>query len=221
MPQPIARPAHSELLIKKSRFIGCVQPMHDRASAQAVVDALRQTHPGAAHVCWALLAGGQSAAVDDGEPSGTAGRPMLEVLRHHDLEGADVGAIQGRLGARFGQYVGVEGEIGLGVLKDNLSVGGVDGEAKMNYSAAAYAVGFLPVGEKADLYVRGGYGTTKGSVTVPGEFNRVSGESWNYGAGGQYLFDGKNGVRADYTRHDFTDGGGKADVYSVGYVHKF
>lgn len=87
MPQTIARPAHSELLIKKSRFIGCVQPMHDRASAQAVVDALRQAHPGAAHVCWALLAGGQSAAVDDGEPSGTAGRPMLEVLRHHDLEG--------------------------------------------------------------------------------------------------------------------------------------
>ncbi|GKS91414.1 IMPACT family protein [Acidovorax sp. SUPP2539] len=80
-------PTHSELVIKKSRFIGCVQPMADRASAQATVDALRQQHPGAAHVCWALLAGGQSAAVDDGEPGGTAGRPMLEVLRHQDLEG--------------------------------------------------------------------------------------------------------------------------------------
>jgi uncharacterized YigZ family protein len=74
-------------LIKKSRFITCVQPMADRAGAQQVVAALRAQHPGAAHVCWALLAGGQSAAVDDGEPSGTAGRPMLDVLRHQDLEG--------------------------------------------------------------------------------------------------------------------------------------
>ncbi len=87
MPYTLAVPTHSELIIKKSRFIGCVQPMADRASAQAVVDALWKQHPGAAHVCWALLAGGQSAAVDDGEPGGTAGRPMLEVLRHQDMEG--------------------------------------------------------------------------------------------------------------------------------------
>ena len=87
MPYTLAEPAHSELIIKKSRFIGCVQPMADRASAQAVVDALWRQHPGAAHICWALLAGGQSAAVDDGEPGGTAGRPMLDVLRHQDLEG--------------------------------------------------------------------------------------------------------------------------------------
>lgn len=83
----LAAPLHSELLIKKSRFFGCVQPVADRAAAQAIVDALRSAHPGAAHVCWALMAGGQSAANDDGEPGGTAGRPMLEVLRHHALEG--------------------------------------------------------------------------------------------------------------------------------------
>jgi len=87
MPQTLTAPAHHELLIKKSRFIACIQPMTDRASAQAVVASLRAQHPQAAHVCWALLAGGQSAAVDDGEPSGTAGRPMLDVLRHQDLEG--------------------------------------------------------------------------------------------------------------------------------------
>jgi uncharacterized YigZ family protein len=87
MPQTIHAPVHHELIIKKSRFIACVQPMADRAGAQKVVAQLRAEHPGAAHVCWALLAGGQSAAVDDGEPSGTAGRPMLDVLRHQDLEG--------------------------------------------------------------------------------------------------------------------------------------
>ncbi|MGL1292502.1 YigZ family protein, partial [Vibrio parahaemolyticus] len=43
---------------------------------------MRDAHRNATHVCWALMAGGQSGMSDDGEPSGTAGRPMLEVLRH-------------------------------------------------------------------------------------------------------------------------------------------
>ncbi len=83
----LARPVHSELVIRKSRFLGCVQPVAGREEALAIVAGLRAGHPGAAHVCWALLAGGQSAANDDGEPGGTAGRPMLEVLRHQQLEG--------------------------------------------------------------------------------------------------------------------------------------
>ncbi|WP_028448877.1 IMPACT family protein [Chitinibacter tainanensis] len=87
MPYTLAQPAHYELVIKKSRFLAAVQPVADRAAAQAIVAQLKAEHPDAAHVCWALLAGGQSAAVDDGEPSGTAGRPMLEVLRHQELEG--------------------------------------------------------------------------------------------------------------------------------------
>jgi uncharacterized YigZ family protein len=83
----LAHPVHSDIVIRKSRFIGCVQAVADRGEAQAVVARLRAEHPGAAHVCWALLAGGQSAANDDGEPGGTAGRPMLEVLRRQDLDG--------------------------------------------------------------------------------------------------------------------------------------
>jgi uncharacterized YigZ family protein len=87
MPHTLSCAAESELVIKKSRFIGCVQPIADRRAAQAVVAMLREQHPDANHVCWALVAGGQSAAVDDGEPSGTAGRPMLNVLLHQDLDG--------------------------------------------------------------------------------------------------------------------------------------
>ena len=83
----LAAPAEHELVVKKSRFLGRVEPCADRAAALARVQQLREQHPGAVHVCWALLAGGHSAANDDGEPGGTAGRPMLDVLRHQDLEG--------------------------------------------------------------------------------------------------------------------------------------
>lgn len=83
----LAHPVTSLLEIRKSRFLACVEPVADRATAQIRVNELRAQHPGSAHVCWALLAGGHSAAVDDGEPSGTAGRPMLEVLRHQQLDG--------------------------------------------------------------------------------------------------------------------------------------
>ncbi len=83
----LAQPVTSLLEIRKSRFLGCVEPIADRASAQARVAELRAEHSDAAHICWALLADGHSAAVDDGEPSGTAGRPMLEVLRHQQLDG--------------------------------------------------------------------------------------------------------------------------------------
>ncbi len=87
MPFSLAAPAHHELVVKKSRFIACVEPVAGREQALARVAQLKAEHPEARHVCWALLAGGQSAANDDGEPGGTAGRPMLEVLRHQDLQG--------------------------------------------------------------------------------------------------------------------------------------
>lgn len=83
----LAQAAHHELIIKKSRFVACVEPVEGRGEAQTRVAQLKAEHPDAAHVCWALLAGGQSAANDDGEPGGTAGRPMLDVLRHQDLQG--------------------------------------------------------------------------------------------------------------------------------------
>ena len=85
--QTLGHAAQAETLVKKSRFLACVEPCADRAQALARVAELRARHPQAAHVCWALLAGGHSAANDDGEPGGTAGRPMLEVLRHQDLDG--------------------------------------------------------------------------------------------------------------------------------------
>ena len=102
MPFSLARPVHHELVIKKSRFIACVEPVSGREEAQARVAQLKVDHPDAAHVCWALLAGGQSAAHDDGEPGGTAGRPMLEVLRHQALEGVMASVVRYFGGVKLG-----------------------------------------------------------------------------------------------------------------------
>jgi uncharacterized YigZ family protein len=87
MTMTLSAPADHELVIKKSRFLATVQAVQSRPEALAVVQSLKLAHPDAVHVCWAMLAGGDSAAQDDGEPSGTAGRPMLEVLRHQNLDG--------------------------------------------------------------------------------------------------------------------------------------
>lgn len=98
----LAAPARHELVVKKSRFLGCVEPCADRAAALARVAELRAEHPGAVHVCWALLAGGHSAANDDGEPGGTAGRPMLDVLRHQGLDGVLATAVRYWGGVKLG-----------------------------------------------------------------------------------------------------------------------
>ena len=92
----------AELEIRKSRFIAHAIPVEDRDAAMAELRRLRDEHPAATHICWALLAGGQSGMSDDGEPSGTAGRPILEVLRHHDLDGVLAAVIRYYGGVKLG-----------------------------------------------------------------------------------------------------------------------
>lgn len=102
MAHTLATPQTAELEIRKSRFIALAIPVADRDAAMAELRRLRDEHPGATHVCWALLAGGQSGMSDDGEPSGTAGRPILEVLRHHDLDGVLAAVVRYYGGVKLG-----------------------------------------------------------------------------------------------------------------------
>lgn len=87
---PAARadcPHVSTLLIRRSRFVTrCVHAASPEA-ARAFVESVRRACPGASHNCWAFVAGppGSTARIgssDDGEPHGTAGRPMLQILLH-------------------------------------------------------------------------------------------------------------------------------------------
>jgi uncharacterized YigZ family protein len=87
-PVPAER-AHTEIVVINSRFIANAAPTPDVESAKAFIAEMRATMPDASHHCFAYLVGYGSSVTagmsDDGEPSGTAGRPMLAVLRGADL----------------------------------------------------------------------------------------------------------------------------------------
>jgi len=76
--------------IKKSKFIACAGFANSRESAMALLDSVKQQYPDARHHCWAYVFGNpnspiSAAMADDGEPSGTAGKPILNVLQHKDI----------------------------------------------------------------------------------------------------------------------------------------
>ncbi|WP_435735930.1 YigZ family protein [Cellulosimicrobium sp. PMB13] len=88
LPGTIARPVDHELVVKRSRFLAHLAPVASVEAADAVVARVRKEHWDARHHCVALVVGphaDQQRSTDDGEPSGTAGVPMLEVLRHRGL----------------------------------------------------------------------------------------------------------------------------------------
>lgn len=76
-----------ETEVKKSRFIARATKVTSREEALAFVEQARRDFPDARHHCWAYLLGNPSSAAnaaqnDDGEPSGTAGKPILNVIQH-------------------------------------------------------------------------------------------------------------------------------------------
>ena len=145
-----------------------------------------------------------------------------------DTDPGHIDIIQGKVGYRFMPFVGVEGELATGLGSDKVTVptgvanpATVRASIKLKHEAAVYVVGFAPVGANTDLFARLGYGTTKIRVRGAGVSASASEESINYGLGVQHHFDGVNGVRVEWTRLDFENGGGKGDVFGVSYVRRF
>lgn len=88
LPSTVEGTTVHELVIKKSRFIARATHVESVDEADAVVAAVRKELWDARHSCVALVVGQRAdrqRSSDDGEPSGTAGVPMLEVLRHRGL----------------------------------------------------------------------------------------------------------------------------------------
>lgn len=79
-----------EIEIKRSRFIATIARTDSPEEARAFINSVKEEHPQARHNCsaWMIAEEGQSPSQhssDDGEPSGTAGTPMLDVLKRNEL----------------------------------------------------------------------------------------------------------------------------------------
>ena len=82
----VARTHVREEVVKGSSFLALVTRVKGMDDALAKLAEVRARHPDATHNCWAYRIGAELRFSDDGEPGGTAGRPMLEVLQKRDLD---------------------------------------------------------------------------------------------------------------------------------------
>lgn len=88
--QTLQKAVTARLEIKKSEFIAYAYPVTSREKAMFHVEQLRVKYPDARHWCWAYIIGDPENTTsagfdDDGEPNGTAGRPILNVLQHKSI----------------------------------------------------------------------------------------------------------------------------------------
>jgi len=80
----------NEQIIKKSRFITHINRAENKQQAVDFINTIKSQYPDARHHCWAYVAGHpihttKIAFSDDGEPQGTAGKPILNVLQHRQI----------------------------------------------------------------------------------------------------------------------------------------
>jgi uncharacterized YigZ family protein len=75
----------SEIDVLKSQFIGIIVPFSDTNSLKETITIYKKKFPKARHYCYAYICGDNQKFSDDGEPSGTAGKPMLEILVRNKL----------------------------------------------------------------------------------------------------------------------------------------
>jgi outer membrane immunogenic protein len=122
------------------------------------------------------------------------------------------------LGGVREKYFGFELQGNFGV-----STGSVDTVSlKLNSEASIYAVAFLPVTPKADLFARVGYGHVNVNVSGAGGASSASDGAVPVGVGGQYMITSHDGVRLDYTHFfDTQESSVSFDEVSVSYVRRF
>ena len=81
----IKKPVQSEINIKKSQFVCSLYPTKNKKESKAIIQELNRQYNDATHNCTAYIVNDGEGFDDNGEPGGTAGKPMINVLRKNDL----------------------------------------------------------------------------------------------------------------------------------------
>ncbi|WP_417468548.1 porin family protein [Maricaulis sp.] len=134
-------------------------------------------------------------------------------------DGVDLDSVVFRGRYDFNQYFGVEGQANIGIGDDSVTVLGTPVDVSLDYAVGVFGVVRAFSNENGNVFLRAGYTDSQVDASVPGYSVSADSDAWAYGVGGEYLFDGRNGVRFDYTKFDYD--GGDADVFGVSYVRRF
>src|SRR3569832_472043 len=198
-----------------------------RRSPGAALQEPRLMRPIAVAAGLAVLAGAAGPALAQEAPSAPGPAPTqtpavsvygsvgLSSSKADDgLNGADLGVFTGRLGAKVGDYWGVEAEGGLGTHDDS-----DNGERTHHQNKIAnYIVGWLPVKKRLNLFARLNNNTNHNKQT--NNQNKTTNNN-NKNKNAQYSVTEKNGVRVEYLQQDFHESRGVANRWSLSFVRRF
>ena len=147
--------------------------------------------------------------------------------------------LSGKVGYNINEYFGVEGQAAFGVVNDKITEDGEELEIGIDSTFGAFGIVRLPASENFDIFARAGYAFTQVGISSGPASVGLDFDGFAFGVGGQYMWDGLNGVRLEYTRYDnnfdtdsidgldaedveeLNDLGFAADVISLSYVRKF
>lgn len=125
-----------------------------------------------------------------------------------DVDGAELGALTGRVGFDFGEYFGIEGEGSFGLIEDDGPESGTGTELESDLGG--YGVAKLPLAPNLFAFGRAGYAAS--------ETTHVEGDGFAFGFGGQYNF-GNSGLRAEWTRRDYDED--PVDSWTISWAYRF
>lgn len=94
MTYEIIQDGYSEINVEGSTFIGMANFYRNSADLHSFLKKLKKEHPKARHICYAYKIGDEVKFSDDGEPSGTAGKPILNLIEHKNLENVGIFVIR-------------------------------------------------------------------------------------------------------------------------------